>query len=59
MLPCINYRCNRDRHKSGIYQNKDFLEITASSLNKSGSKGKETDPLLIENISDNKLCTLI
>lgn len=36
-----------DRHKSGIYQNKDFLEITASSLNKSGSKGKETDPLLI------------
>ena len=36
-----------DRHKSGIYQNKDFLEITASSLNKSASKGKETDPLLI------------
>ena len=36
-----------DRHKSGIYQNKDFLEITASSLNKSGSKGKETYPLLI------------
>ncbi|MDC0442852.1 alkaline phosphatase family protein [Gammaproteobacteria bacterium] len=36
-----------DRHKSGIYQNKNFLEITASSLNKSASKGKETDPLLI------------
>ena len=36
-----------DRHKSGIYQNKNFLEITASSLNKSASKGEETDPLLI------------
>ena len=36
-----------DRHKSGIYQNENFLEITASSLNKSASKGKETDPLLI------------
>ena len=39
-----------DRHKSGIYQNKDFIEITASSLNKSGSKNKETDPLLIDKI---------
>lgn len=39
-----------DRHKSGIYQNKDFVEITASSLNKSGSKNKETDPLLIDKI---------
>ena len=36
-----------DRHKSGIYQNENFLEITASSLNKSASKGSETDPLLI------------
>ena len=36
-----------DRHKSGIYQNKNFLEITASSLNKSASRGEETDPLLI------------
>ena len=39
-----------DRHKSGIYQNENFLEITASSLNKSASKGKETDPLLIGKI---------
>jgi alkaline phosphatase D len=36
-----------DRHKSGIYQNNNFVEITASSLNKSASKGIETDPLLI------------
>ncbi len=39
-----------DRHKSGIYQNENFLEITASSLNKAASKGNETDPLLIGNI---------
>ena len=36
-----------DRHKSGIYQNKNFVEITASSLNKQGSPSEETDPLLI------------
>ena len=36
-----------DRHRAGIYQNKDFLEITASSLNKPGSKNKENDPLLL------------
>ena len=38
-----------DRHKSGIYQNQDFVEITASSLNRPASRGKETDPLLIGN----------
>ena len=36
-----------DRHKSGIYQNKNFVEITASSLNKQASPAEETDPLLI------------
>jgi len=36
-----------DRHRSGIYQNKDFVEITASSLNKPGSKKRENDPFLI------------
>ena len=36
-----------DRHKSGIYQNKNFVEITASSLNRQASPGEETDPLLI------------
>ena len=36
-----------DRHRSGIYQNNFFSEITASSLNKPGSKFKESDPLLI------------
>ena len=36
-----------DRHRSGIYQNKDFTEITASSLNKVASNNKENDPLLI------------
>ena len=36
-----------DRHRSGIYQNNFFIEITASSLNKPGSKFKESDPLLI------------
>ena len=39
-----------DRHKSGIYKNENFIEITASSLNKAASKGKETDPLLIGSI---------
>ena len=36
-----------DRHRSGIYQNKDFIEITASSLNKTASQNIETDPLLV------------
>jgi len=36
-----------DRHRSGIYQNKHFTEITASSLNKVASNNKENDPLLI------------
>jgi len=36
-----------DRHRSGIYQNDHFIEITSSSLNKSASKNIETDPLLI------------
>ena len=36
-----------DRHRSGIYQNEYFIEITSSSLNKSASKNIETDPLLI------------
>ena len=36
-----------DRHRSGIYQNDYFVEITASSLNKSASKNIETDPLLL------------
>ena len=39
-----------DRHKAGIYKNNDFVEITASSLNKPGSKNPETDPLLIDKI---------
>ena len=36
-----------DRHRSGIYQNDYFTEITASSLNKPGSRFKESDPLLL------------
>ena len=36
-----------DRHRSGIYQNDYFTEITASSLNKPGSGFKESDPLLL------------
>ena len=36
-----------DRHRSGIYQNDYFVEITASSLNKTASKNLETDPLLL------------
>jgi alkaline phosphatase D len=39
-----------DRHKSGIYQNENFFEITASSLNKPGSEHAETDPLLLGEI---------
>ena len=36
-----------DRHRAGIYQNENFVEITASSMNKPGSKFAETDPLLL------------
>ena len=36
-----------DRHRSGIYENDYFVEITSSSLNKSASKNIETDPLLL------------
>ena len=36
-----------DRHRAGIYKNDDFVEITASSLNKPGSKNSESDQLLI------------
>ena len=36
-----------DRHRSGIYQNDFFLELTSSSLNKASSITVEYDPLLI------------
>tara|TARA_A100000164_G_C21201282_1_gene449534 strand:- start:80 stop:496 length:417 start_codon:yes stop_codon:yes gene_type:complete len=36
-----------DRHRAGIYRNNNFVEITASSLNKPGSKNSESDQLLI------------
>ena len=36
-----------DRHRSGIYQNNFFLELTSSSLNKASSIAVEYDPLLI------------
>ena len=36
-----------DRHRSGIYQYKNFIELTASGLNKAGSNNTETDPLLL------------
>ena len=36
-----------DRHRSGIYQNDFFLELTSSSLNKASSITIEYDPLLI------------
>ena len=39
-----------DRHRAGIYRNNHFVEITASSLNKPGSKDSETDKLLIDKI---------
>ena len=39
-----------DRHRAGIYKNNHFVEITASSLNKPGSKDSETDKLLIDKI---------
>ena len=38
-----------DRHRSGIYQYKNFIELTASGLNKAGSNNAETDPLLLNN----------
>jgi hypothetical protein len=34
-----------DRHRSGIYQNEHFVEITASSLNKSASKNDRNGSL--------------
>jgi alkaline phosphatase D len=36
-----------DRHRAGLYQKGNFIELTASSLNKGASKNIETDPLLI------------
>jgi len=36
-----------DRHRSGIYQHNNFIELTASGLNKAGSKNNESDPLLL------------
>jgi alkaline phosphatase D len=36
-----------DRHKAGLYQMGNLVEITASSLNKGSSKPSETDPLLL------------
>jgi len=36
-----------DRHRSGIYQYNNFIEFTASGLNKAGSKNNESDPLLL------------
>ena len=43
-----------DRHRSGIYQNQDFVEITASSLIEQ-PRGKENDPLLIGNTYREKI----
>jgi alkaline phosphatase D len=36
-----------DRHRAGLYQKGDLVEITASALNKGSSRPIETDPLLI------------
>tara|TARA_Y100000768_G_C23930029_1_gene659567 strand:+ start:321 stop:1277 length:957 start_codon:yes stop_codon:yes gene_type:complete len=36
-----------DRHRAGLYKSKDFIEITASSLNRPGSSFEETDRYLI------------
>ncbi|MDC1487830.1 alkaline phosphatase family protein [Gammaproteobacteria bacterium] len=36
-----------DRHRAGLYQKGDLVEITASALNKGSSRPFETDPLLI------------
>jgi alkaline phosphatase D len=36
-----------DRHRAGLYQDGDLVEITASALNKGSLRPSETDPLLI------------
>ncbi|MDC1401399.1 alkaline phosphatase family protein [Gammaproteobacteria bacterium] len=36
-----------DRHRAGLYQRGDLIEITASALNKGSSRPNETDPLLM------------
>ena len=36
-----------DRHRAGLYQKGNFVELTASALNKGASQNIETDPLLI------------
>jgi alkaline phosphatase D len=36
-----------DRHRAGLYQKGNFVELTASALNKGASQNIETDPLLL------------
>jgi alkaline phosphatase D len=36
-----------DRHRAGLYQRGNVIEITASALNKGSSRHSETDPLLL------------
>ena len=36
-----------DRHRAGLYQRGNLVEITASALNKGSSRPNETDPLLL------------
>ena len=36
-----------DRHRAGLYQKGNLIEITASALNKGSSRPIETDPLLL------------
>ena len=36
-----------DRHRGGIYQYKNILEVTSSSLNRNSSQNSETDALLL------------
>ena len=36
-----------DRHRAGLYQRGELVEITASALNKGSSRPYETDPLLV------------
>jgi len=36
-----------DRHRAGLYQKGNLVEITASALNKGSSRPTETDPLLV------------
>jgi alkaline phosphatase D len=36
-----------DRHRAGLYQKGNIVEITASALNKGSSRPVETDPLLL------------